>query len=226
MIRRLVSMGRRHDRGTEIEIPFQDIYLGGELNVPANASGVVLFAHGGGSSRHSKDNKVVSRVLREHRLGTLLFDLLTPDEEQGDRFTRHLRFDIHLLAERLLWATRWFHENHPETHLGYFGSGTGGGAALAAEVRSDIPIHAIVTRGGRPDLAGAALPKVKSPTLLIVGGNDPVVIEVNKEAMDRMTAPREMRIVPAPGRESDGPKALGEIAQMAAAWFELHFRAV
>ena len=137
-----------------VEIPFGDFHLNGELAFPANASGVVLFAHGSGSSRHSPRNQFVARTLREHGVGTLLFDLLTDDEERADRITGHLRFDIGLLAQRLLDATRWFHSLQPVAAIGFFGSSTGGGAALVAEARADIPIHAIVSRGGRPDLAG------------------------------------------------------------------------
>src|SRR5262249_27833009 len=162
--------------GAEVEIPFPRFHLNGELIAPANARAVVLFAHGSGSSRHSPRNQFVARTLREHGQGTLLFDLLTADEEQEDLYTRHLRVNINLLAERLLGATRWIHEKQPDMMLGYFGSSTGGGAALVADAQSDIPIHAIVSRGGRPDLAGPALPKVEAPTLLIVGAEDTAVI--------------------------------------------------
>src|SRR6267154_3607422 len=168
---------------TEVEIPFRGFHLNGELMVPANACGVVLFAHGSGSSRHSPRNQFVARTLREHGVGTLLFDLLTEDEEQEDRFTGHLRFDIHLLAQRLLGATDWYHRKEADMRIGYFGSSTGGGAALVADAQSDIPIHAIVSRGGRPDLAGSALPNVKAPTLLIVGEDDTAVIQMNQGAV-------------------------------------------
>src|SRR5579859_7286669 len=138
----------------EVVMPFGDLRLKGELAVPPNALGTVLFAHCSGSSRHSPRNQYVARKLRDRRLGTLLFDLLTEEEEEEDRFTGHLRFDINLLAERLHGATRWYHEKNAEKFIGYFGSSTGGAAALVAETQSDIPIHAIVSRGGRPDLAG------------------------------------------------------------------------
>jgi pimeloyl-ACP methyl ester carboxylesterase len=210
---------------TEVVIPFDDFHLDGELVVPLNALGVVLFAHGSGSSRHSPRNQFVARTLREHRLGTLLFDLLTAEEEEEDRFTGHLRFDINLLAQRLLGATRWYHQKYPGTFIGYFGSSTGGGAALVAEARSDIPIRAIVSRGGRPDLAGPNLARVKAPTLLIVGGDDTPVIEMNREALQTMRCPKDLRLVPGATHLFEQPGALEQVAQMAAEWFELHFKA-
>jgi putative phosphoribosyl transferase len=130
-----------------VEIPFQDFHLNGELIVPPNAAGVVLFAHGSGSSRHSPRNQQVACTLREHGLGTLLFDLLTKEEEQEDRFTGHLRFDINWLAQRLLKVTDWFHNKESALSVGYFGSSTGGAAALLASVRSEVPVRAIVSRG-------------------------------------------------------------------------------
>jgi putative phosphoribosyl transferase len=151
----------------EVRIPFADFQLNGELIIPAYATGVVLFAHGSGSSRFSPRNQYVARTLREHGVGTLLFDLLTEHEEEEERFTRHLRFDICLLAKRLLGATDWCHTEEPDLFVGYFGSSTGGAAALIADTESEVPISAIVSRGGRPDLAGDALPLVKAPTLLI-----------------------------------------------------------
>ncbi|MCI0748174.1 MAG: dienelactone hydrolase family protein [Verrucomicrobia subdivision 3 bacterium] len=209
----------------EVEIPFQDFHLNGELNIPQNASGVVLFAHGSGSSRHSPRNQFVARTLREHGVGTLLFDLLTEDEEQEDRFTGHLRFDINLLAERLLGATRWYHEKEPDMSIGYFGSSTGGGAALVANAQSDIPVHAVVSRGGRPDLADPALPKVKAPTLLIVGGDDTAVIEMNRDALAKMKCPKELRLIPGAPHLFEEPGTLEQVVEMAAEWFELHFKA-
>ena len=219
-------MPKLQQRGeTEVVIPFEGFNLNGELAVPAEAAGVVLFAHGSGSSRHSPRNQFVARTLREHGIGTLLFDLLTEDEEAEDRFTGRLRFDISLLAARLLAATRWYLRKEPDIFLGYFGSSTGGGAALVADAQSEIPIHAIVSRGGRPDLAGPALPKVKAPTLLIIGGDDTAVIEMNREAFARMTCPKELRLVPGATHLFEEPGALGQVAQMAAGWFELHFKA-
>lgn len=208
----------------QIQIPFPAFHLDGELIIPRNAAGVVLFAHGSGSSRHSPRNQFVARTLREHGVGTLLFDLLTPEEEEEDRFTGHLRFDINLLAQRLLGATSWFHQEEPEKFIGYFGSSTGGCAALVADARSDIPIHAIVSRGGRPDLAGPALPSVKAPTLLLVGGNDTAVIEMNREAFEKLTCPKELRLIPEATHLFEEPGALEQVAKMAAEWFELHFK--
>jgi putative phosphoribosyl transferase len=210
---------------TEVEIPFQEFHLNGELIVPPNALGVVLFAHGSGSSRHSPRNQFVARTLRQHGIGTLLFDLLTEDEESEDRFTGHLRFDINLLAERLLGATEWFQAKKPQMFIGYFGSSTGGGATLVADARSNVPIHAIVSRGGRPDLAGAALPKVKAPTLLIAGGDDTAVIEMNREAMAQMKCQKELRLIPGATHLFEELGALEQVAEMAAGWFELHFKA-
>jgi dienelactone hydrolase len=210
----------------EVEIPFPGFHLAGELIIPPTASGVVLFAHGSGSSRHSPRNQLVARKLREHGVGTLLFDLLTKDEEEEDRFTGHLRFDIRLLADRLLGATVWYHKEEPGLFIGYFGSSTGGAAALVADARSEIPIHAIVSRGGRPDLAGPALPKVKAPTLLMVGGADTAVIEMNREAFAKLECQKEMRLIPGATHLFEEPGTLEQVAQLAAKWFESHFKAV
>jgi len=210
--------------GAEMEIPFAGFHLNGELIVPPKAPGVVLFAHGSGSSRHSPRNQFVARTLREHGVGTLLFDLLTPEEERKDRFTGDFRFNIALLAERLLGATAWYHKKEPGSFIGYFGSSTGGGAALVAEAQSEVPIRAIVSRGGRPDLAGPALPKVKAPTLLIVGGNDTAVIEMNREAAAQMRCPKELRLIPGATHLFEEPGALEQVAEMVAQWFESHFR--
>jgi len=215
----------REHLAMEIQIPFDGFDLGGELNIPAGSKGVVLFAHGSGSSRHSPRNQFVARTLRQRGAGTLLFDLLTQDEEAEDRYTGHLRFDINLLAERLLGATKWFHQEEPESLIGYFGSSTGAAAALVAEAHSEVPIRAIVSRGGRPDLAGAALPRVRAATLLIVGGEDTAVIEMNKAAYTQMRCPKELRIIPGASHLFEEPGALEQVAEMAAEWFERHFRA-
>lgn len=206
----------------EVKIPFAGFRLDGSLAVPGGAGGVVLFAHGSGSSRLSPRNQFVARTLRQHGVGTLLFDLLTEREEEADSFSGHLRFDIGLLAERLLGATRWYHERDPAPAIGYFGSSTGGGAALMAAARSEISIDAIVSRGGRPDLAGPVLPRVKAPTLLIVGGNDPVVIGLNREAEAQMRCPRELRLIPGATHLFEEPGALEQVAELAADWFERH----
>jgi putative phosphoribosyl transferase len=210
--------------GIALRIPIDGLHLDGELIIPPHASGVVLFAHGSGSSRHSPRNQYVARTLHEHGVGTLLFDLLTQREEQEDRFTGHLRFDIGLLAHRLDSAAQWFQREHPDLLIGYFGSSTGGGAALVAEANGDVPVKAIVSRGGRPDLAGSALPRVKAATLLIVGGNDTPVIEMNREAHEQMTCEREMRLVPGASHLFEEAGALERVAEMAAEWFERHFR--
>jgi putative phosphoribosyl transferase len=207
----------------DLEIPFDNFHLSGELLLPSNASGVVLFAHGSGSSRHSPRNQFVARTLREHGLGTLLFDLLTEPEEEEDNLRGHLRFDISLLAERLLDATHWYHRENPGSSLGYFGSSTGGAAALVADAQSDVPIRAIVSRGGRPDLAGHALPKVKAPTLLIVGGEDIPVIAMNRQACEQLRCPKELRIVPGATHLFEEKGTLEQVARMAAEWFEQHF---
>jgi len=206
-------------RNTEIEIPFRDFQLSGELIVPANAAGVVLFAHGSGSSRNSPRNQFVARSLRESGVGTLLFDLLTQKEEEEDRHTGHLRFNIDLLAERLLAATAWCHRREPESRIGYFGSSTGAAAALMAETRANTAIRAIVSRGGRPDLAGPALPNVKAATLLLVGGEDTAVIDMNQEAYARLRCPKEMRIIPEATHLFEEPGALEKVAEMASGWF-------
>ena len=203
----------------ETSIVLSGVTLGATMAIPAEASGLVIFAHGSGSSRHSPRNQFVARTLRESGMGTLLFDLLTQEEEEEDRYTGHLRFDIGLLAERLLAATEWYHRQHPDSLLGYFGSSTGAAAALMAEADSNVPIKAIVSRGGRPDLAGPALPRVKAATLLIVGGEDTAVIGMNQEAFGQMRCPKEMKIIPGATHLFEEPGALGKVAKMAAEWF-------
>jgi putative phosphoribosyl transferase len=209
---------------SSLQIPFAGFHLNGELLVPPDSLGVVLFAHGSGSGRFSPRNQFVARTLREHRAGTLLFDLLTEAEEEEDRFTGHLRFDIGLLSQRLLGATTWFHENHPALPIAYFGSSTGAAAALAAAAQSSVPIRAIVSRGGRPDLAGPSLPNVKAPTLLIVGGADTPVISMNEEASAQMRCARDLRIIPGASHLFEEAGALEQVAQMAAKWFQQHFQ--
>ena len=208
----------------EVVIPLGEVTLEGELQIPEKATGIVLFAHGSGSSRLSPRNQFVARMLREAGLGTLLFDLLTREEEMIDSFTRHLRFDIVLLSERLTAATRWL-ENTDAAHglnLGYFGSSTGGGAALMSAAKLGEKIGAVVSRGGRPDLASAWLPKVQSPTLLLVGELDPIVIGLNREAMHRMNCPTELRLIPNATHLFEEPGALETVAREAAAWFNAH----
>jgi dienelactone hydrolase len=198
--------------------------LEGELSIPADTSGIVLFAHGSGSSRHSPRNRFVARVIQEAGVGTLLFDLLTQAEEAIDLQTRHLRFDIGLLARRLLAADRWIREQEETRHLrlGYFGSSTGAGAALVAAAEFGTEVSAVVSRGGRPDLAGAALERVTAPTLLIVGGLDEVVIRLNEEAYRKLRCPKEMKIVPGATHLFEEPGALEAVARYAADWFSLY----
>jgi len=208
------------------QIPSGQIMLEGELQVPVGASGVVLFAHGSGSSRHSPRNQFVARTIREVGVGTLLFDLLTQEEEAIDANTGHLRFDIGLLAERLVDATNWLKIKTDTSHLrvGYFGASTGGGAALVAAAEIGEKIGAVVSRGGRPDLAGDALPKVKSPTLLIVGGLDYPVIKLNEDAYRQLQCEKELKIVPGASHLFEEPGTLEEVARLAADWFQRKLR--
>jgi len=203
-------------------IPAGAAALEGSLNIPEGASGIVLFAHGSGSSRHSPRNQFVAQMLREGTLGTLLFDLLTQDEETVDTLTGHLRFNIGLLAERLVNATDWL-ANNSETRdlkVGYFGSSTGGGAALVAVAERPDSVGAVVSRGGRPDLAGAALSRVKAPTLLIVGGKDVPVIGMNQEALTQLGTIKRLEIIPGATHLFEEPGALEKVAQLARHWFE------
>jgi dienelactone hydrolase len=211
----------------EIRINAKGVELDGELEVPAGASGLVLFAHGSGSSRHSPRNQYVARVLREAGVGTLLFDLLTREEEQAEVRTRHFRFDIPLLAERLMDATAWAREGHASRGLkiGYFGSSTGAAAALVAAAAPAKGINAVVSRGGRPDLAGDVLEQVAAPTLLIVGGDDVPVIGMNQEAYDRLQCQKDLRIVPGASHLFEEPGTLEVVATMASRWFVDHLQA-
>lgn len=218
-------MGNLAVHAEAVIIESDGLRLEGQLVLPGNSLGVVLFAHGSGSSRHSPRNQFVARVLAEQGLGALLFDLLSQQEEEQDQVTGQLRFAIGLLARRLVGATRWCHARHPGLPIGYFGSSTGGGAALVAAAQSDIPIAAIVSRGGRPDLAGAALPLVKAPTLLLVGSKDSVVIEMNHQASLRMNNERELRLIQGASHLFEEPGALEQVAQSAAEWFKRYFQA-
>src|SRR5262249_36574740 len=197
----------------------------GSLGAPPAAGGVGLCARGSGSSRHSSRNRFVARALREAGLATLLLDLLTAEEESVDVFTGHLRFDIGLLADRLTGATRWLSRQAETAELpvGYFGASTGGGAALVAAAERPDMVSAVVSRGGRPDLAGAALPRVQAPTLLIVGGHDFPVIDLNRQAFRKLGATeKELMIVPGATHLFEEPGALEEVARLAADWFTRH----
>jgi len=208
----------------EVHIPAGRATLDGNLTIVDGATALVLFAHGSGSSRHSPRNQFVARTLNNSGLATLLFDLLTPDEELIDVHTAELRFNIGLLAERLVHATRWARQEQQtcDLRIGYFGSSTGGGAALVAAAALPQDVGAVVSRGGRPDLAGEALPKVQAPTLLIVGGNDDIVIELNEQARDRMRCEVKLEIVPGATHLFEEPGALEQVAQLASDWFSLH----
>jgi putative phosphoribosyl transferase len=210
----------------QIEAGREDLF--GNLNIPERATGLVLFAHGSGSSRHSPRNQFVARMLNNAGLGTLLFDLLTPEEEAIDLRTREHRFNIGLLAERLVHVTKWAHQQEKTRGLriGYFGSSTGGGAALVAAAEIPQDVGAVVSRGGRPDLAGEALPKVQTPTLLIVGGNDDIVIELNEQARDRMRCEVKLEIVPGATHLFEEPGTLEKVAQLASNWFVSHMGAI
>ena len=208
---------------TEITIRAGKANLEGALALPADAQTLVLFAHGSGSSRHSPRNQFVARTLNNAGLATLLFDLLTRHEEATDSYTAEFRFNIGLLAERLSHATKWVSEkaNTRNLRIGYFGSSTGAAAALVAA--AEFPdIAAVVSRGGRPDLAGNALSKVQTPTLLIVGGNDEVVIELNERAQREMHAEVKLEIVPGATHLFEEPGALEKVAMLATRWFLHH----
>jgi dienelactone hydrolase len=209
---------------TLVHVSAGSVTLDGNLSLPEESRAIVLFAHGSGSSRHSSRNRYVARVLNEAKLATLLIDLLTLDEEVIDARTAQLRFDIELLAERLVGATDWLTRFPDTKHLriGYFGASTGAAAALvAAAVRPDV-VSAVVSRGGRPDLAGAALMHVRAPTLLIVGGNDGQVIQLNRAALAELRCEKQLMIVPGATHLFEEPGALDEVARLARDWFHRH----
>ncbi|HEY3203523.1 MAG TPA: dienelactone hydrolase family protein [Thermoanaerobaculia bacterium] len=207
-----------------VRVPAGPVLLDGNLSVPEDAIGIVLFAHGSGSSRHSPRNRAVASELQAGGLATLLLDLLTPEEEAVDEQTAELRFDITLLAKRLVDVTRWLTEEARTRKLpvGYFGSSTGGGAALVAAAALPGDVRAVVSRGGRPDLAGPALSGVKAPTLLIVGGDDTTVLALNREALERIPAEKELAIIPHATHLFPEPGALAEVARLASEWFQRH----
>jgi putative phosphoribosyl transferase len=212
---------------TEVQIPAGRAVLSGNLRISENPMALVLFAHGSGSSRHSPRNQFVARTLNRAGLGTLLFDLLTPEEEALDIYTREQRFNIGLLAERLVHATKWARQQEEtrDQHIGYFGSSTGGAAALVAAAELPQDVGAVVSRGGRPDLAGDALPRVQAPTLLIVGGNDDIVIELNEMARDRMRCEVKLEIIPGATHLFEEAGALDHVAKLASDWFVNHLGA-
>jgi len=198
--------------------------LEGDLLVPEGAQGIVVFAHGSGSSRHSPRNKLVARHLREAGLATLLFDLLTAEEDAVDRRTREYRFDTGLLAERLVGATDWLLEQ-PEAeglHIGYFGSSTGSAAALIGAAERTEVVGAVVSRGGRVDMAESALPQVEAPTLFIVGGRDAEVLQLNRRMLPALQVENELEIVQGAGHLFEEPGTLEEVADLARQWFVRH----
>jgi putative phosphoribosyl transferase len=209
---------------SDVQIPAEHAVLSGTLTIPENAAALVLFAHGSGSSRHSPRNQFVARTLNRASLGTLLFDLLTPEEEALDIYTREHRFNIGLLAERLVHATNWATQQDQtrDVRIGYFGSSTGGAAAVVAAAELPQDVGAVVSRGGRPDLAGESLPKVQAPTLLIVGGDDDIVIELNEMARDQMRCEVKLEIIPGATHLFEEPGALEQVAKLASDWFSLH----
>jgi dienelactone hydrolase len=207
-----------------VRVAAGSVLLDSDLSLPEGARGIVLFAHGSGSSRLSLRNRHVAQLLNQAKLATLLVDLLTSEEEAVDLRTAQLRFDIGLLAERLVGVTDWL-ARAPETlHLGigYFGASTGAGAALVAATQRPEAVGAVVSRGGRPDLAGSALPRVRAPTLLIVGGNDVQVIALNRAALAQLHCEKQLVIVPGATHLFEEPGALDQVALLARDWFERH----
>jgi dienelactone hydrolase len=209
---------------TPLRIPVDGLVCAGDLALPARAHGVVIFAHGSGSSRHSPRNRFVARTLQQAGLGTVLFDLLSPAEEQRDALTGHLRFDIGFLAARLVAATRWIARQPLVTgqRIGFFGSSTGAAAALVAATELGPLIGAVVSRGGRPDLAAAVLPRVHCPTLLLVGGADEEVLALNRMALEQLRCERRLTVIPEATHLFEEPGALEQVAAAAAAWFQHH----
>lgn len=206
---------------TFVEIHLGSVKLEGNLSVPEDSVGIVLFAHGSGSGRLSTRNRFVARELNQKGIATLLFDLLTREEEEVDLQTAHLRFDISLLSQRLVDTTDWLLKNPKVSNLnmGYFGASTGAAAAIVAAAERPSTVKAVVSRGGRPDLAGPSLGSVRCPTLLLVGGYDDVVIDLNKEAMAQMKSTKKLIIIPEATHLFEEPGKLEEVAQHASNWF-------
>lgn len=207
-----------------LRIDLQSAVLEADLSLPGTARGVVLFAHGSGSSRFSPRNRQVARQLNEAQLATVLADLLTPAEEAIDERTRQLRFDIQLLAERLVELTDWLRADTRTAtlNIGYFGASTGAGSALVAAAQRPDTVRAVVSRGGRPDLAGQALARVRAPTLLIVGGNDGAVIDLNRQALGLLHSQKQLAIVPGATHLFEEPGALDTVSALARDWFLGH----
>ena len=211
---------------TVVRIPVGGVVVEGNLAVPSGARGIVLFAHGSGSSRFSPRNQHVAKFFNAQKIGTLLFDLLTNEEDQEDIETAEYRFNINLLAERLIGATEWLKKD-PDTKnivFGYFGASTGAAAALIAAAKLPNDIAAVVSRGGRPDLAANYLPRVVAPTLLLVGSLDTVVIELNRQAMEQMSAEKKLVIIPGATHLFEEPGKLEEVAKLSTDWFLRYLR--
>jgi putative phosphoribosyl transferase len=217
----------QEDIEREVSVDLEGARLEGTLVLPKDASGLVLFAHGSGSSRHSPRNRYVAQVIHSHKMGTLLFDLLTREEEGLDQYTGELRFNIPFLAARLIGVTNWA-ASRPETRglkIGYFGASTGAAAALIAAAHLSDLVSAVVSRGGRPDLADEALGFVHAPTLLIVGGDDEPVITMNRQALARLSCTdKKLVIVPGATHLFEEPGTLEQVARLAADWFSEHFQ--
>jgi putative phosphoribosyl transferase len=209
----------------QVSVAAGDAVLQGELTVPGQAAGIVAFAHGSGSGRHSPRNRRVAETLNEAGISTLLLDLLTAREEQRDRLTGEYRFDIDLLAVRLVATVDWVRHNPTTARLplGLFGASTGAAAALVAAAVRPEEIAAVVSRGGRPDLAGPALPAVKAPTLLLVGGADEQVLELNRRALELLQTEKRLVVIPGATHLFEEPGALEEVARLATEWFLDHF---
>lgn len=207
-----------------VSIPAQDVILNADLTIPPDARGIIVFAHGSGSSRHSVRNRYIAEKLNESNFATLLADLLTLEEEEIDEQTRQWRFDIPMLARRLSDIAAWLQRDLDlrDLKIGWFGASTGAGAALIAAARNPENVMAVVSRGGRPDLAGESLSDVKAPVLLIVGGNDHQVLELNRRALEKLNAQSKLEIVPGATHLFEEPGALEAAAQLAASWFEKH----
>jgi putative phosphoribosyl transferase len=211
-----------------VSIPAGTVQLNGTLALPKGAKGIVLFAHGSGSSRFSLRNRYVAKVLQDATLGTLLIDLLTPEEEKIDRQSKQHRFDIALLADRLIAATDWLTQRLDTQHLGigYFGASTGAGAALVAAAQRPNIVQAIVSRGGRVDLAGSeTLGQIQAPTLMIAGGYDFLIVMTNRDAMAQIPGEKRLEIVPEATHLFEEPRALEEVARLASEWFQEHLAA-
>jgi pimeloyl-ACP methyl ester carboxylesterase len=211
---------------TAVRVPAGGVELDGDLAITPACEGLVLFAHGSGSSRHSPRNKFVAHSLERRGFATLLIDLLTPQEEQVDRATSSLRFDIAMLAQRLTGVVDWLRDQRETArlHVGLFGASTGAAAALITAADRPHSVTAVVSRGGRPDLAGHALPRVTAPTLLIVGSLDVTVLQMNRAAMAQMRGPANIEIVDGATHLFEEPGALSEVSELAADWFETHLR--